>query len=65
MMADEMRIDVASRHRDFALVASRYGFGTYPPSPLPGRGAGPILRVMQKDQRAPLHLVSHEGFEFV
>jgi len=65
MMADEMSIDIASRNRDLALVASRYDFGAYAASPLPGRGAGPILRVMQNDECAPIHLVSHEGVEFV
>jgi len=65
MMADEMSIDVASRNMDFTLIASRYGVGTYPASPLPARGAGPVFRVMQKQQCAPIHLVSHEGFEFV
>src|SRR5215510_12497093 len=65
MMADEMSVDVAPRDADFALVASPYGFGTYPASPVPGRGVGPILRVVQKNQCASIHLVSHQGFEFV
>src|SRR5215467_13171973 len=63
LMAEKMRIDVPSRDANFALIASGDSFQTYAASPPAGRGTGPILRIVQKDQCAPIHLVSHQSLQ--